>query len=57
MAHECPGCFSACYCGGDIDDMLMLDETGELDCRHCDDGAFLADELSDIPATSEVTSG
>ena len=21
MAHNCPECYSACYCGGDIDDI------------------------------------
>lgn len=32
--HECPDCSSACYCGGDIDDMLMNDTIDEARCSH-----------------------
>lgn len=35
MAHSCPDCGQTCYCGGDIDDILM--EEGEVCCTHCDD--------------------
>lgn len=36
MAHSCPECGSACYCGGDIDDCLLdFDEDVEA-CTHCD---------------------
>lgn len=34
MAHECPECYSICYCGGDIDDIEM--PAGALSCSHCD---------------------
>lgn len=37
MAHECDGCGSVCYCGGDIDDMLMIGTREALMCGHCDD--------------------
>lgn len=36
MAHSCPECDQACYCGGDIDDVLL--EDGEDACTHCADG-------------------
>lgn len=33
--HDCPDCGSACYCGGDVDDInLPLDPPGG--CFHCD---------------------
>jgi len=28
--HECPECFSACYCGGDVDDLILTDTV----CTH-----------------------
>lgn len=31
MAHACPDCGSACYCGGDIDDI----DLGEVDNCSC----------------------
>ena len=42
MAHTCPDCGSACYCGGDIDDIFFEDNDR---CNHClgkldDDGDF-----------------
>lgn len=50
--HECPDCYDGCYCGGDIDDMLMGDTREEQHCNHaCSDvdGAkeWLVDEESD----------
>lgn len=51
MAHECPECFDGCYCGGDIDDMLMNDTKEELRCTHCADGADLADLGDDSEET------
>lgn len=32
--HECPECECACYCGGDIDDMLMDGTREEQLCGH-----------------------
>lgn len=34
MAHECPDCYSVCYCGGDIDDIEL--PAGAYTCSHCD---------------------
>jgi len=34
MAHECPDCWSICYCGGDIDDLLFTGTEEELHCKH-----------------------
>lgn len=34
MAHECPECGLMCYCGGDIDDLLMNGIDEEIHCRH-----------------------
>ena len=36
--HNCPECRSACYCGGDIDDIDTGDKEAEENCTHCDDG-------------------
>lgn len=35
MAHSCPECGSACYCNGDIDDILIEDPVAERDCTCC----------------------
>ena len=35
MAHSCPDCGSACYCGGDIDDIFMEGTEEEMGCSHC----------------------
>ncbi len=35
MAHSCPVCGLACYCGGDIDDAFDVDLDAEGDCVHC----------------------
>lgn len=35
MAHSCPECDSACYCQGDIDDLVFDDTTEARRCSHC----------------------
>lgn len=35
MAHNCPECYSACYCGGDIDDIFFENTAYETGCTHC----------------------
>jgi hypothetical protein len=35
MAHSCPDCGSACYCGGDIDDIFFENSEEEMGCIHC----------------------
>ena len=35
MAHCCPDCGYACYCGGDIDDIFMEGTKEERRCNHC----------------------
>ena len=35
MAHSCPDCGQACYCGGDIDDIFFEDTVAEINCAHC----------------------
>lgn len=37
--HDCPDCYSACYCGGDIDDMLLEGTVEEQRCTHCQGGS------------------
>lgn len=37
MAHPCPECGTACYCGGDIDDLVVRDLDAEFNCTHCED--------------------
>lgn len=34
MAHECPECNMMCYCGGDIDDLLLNDHDDVVHCTH-----------------------
>lgn len=45
--HECPECYQACSCGGDIDD-CMFDGPAADQCTHCDgrdeDGDWLWEE-------------
>lgn len=36
--HTCPECGSACYCGGDIDDIDTGDEEAEENCTCCAEG-------------------
>ena len=52
--HSCPDCGSACYCGGDVDDIDTGDEEAEDNCTHCaegdggdDDEIFEPDYLDD----------
>jgi hypothetical protein len=35
MAHSCPDCGQACYCGGDIDDIFFEDSEEAMGCVHC----------------------
>ena len=35
MAHSCPECGMACYCGSDIDDCLFDNEEDVIACTHC----------------------
>ncbi len=35
MAHNCPTCYQACYCGGDIDDCFFEDSKEERACTCC----------------------
>lgn len=34
MAHECPECYQICYCGGDVDDLLLNVEKDIINCSH-----------------------
>ena len=48
MAHSCPDCGLACYCGGDIDD-CFFDDTDEQDaCLHCFDKDDREDDCDDF---------
>lgn len=53
MAHSCPDCGQACYCGGDIDDIFLDETLEEQFCTHCpnagpdDDPDFEADYEAD----------
>lgn len=44
MAHSCPTCGHACYCGGDIDDILLEGTDEEALCTHCSDDEEQAEE-------------
>jgi hypothetical protein len=44
MAHSCPDCGQACYCGGDIDDTLDVDPAAEQACTHCSRVGLESDE-------------
>lgn len=35
MAHSCPDCGSACYCGGDIDILFDDDSDEAVGCTCC----------------------
>ena len=37
MAHDCPVCYSLCFCNGDIDDCCFNFTEDILKCTHCDD--------------------
>lgn len=52
--HTCPECGSACYCGGDVDDIDVGDEEAKDNCICCaegdggdDDEDFFEDEEED----------
>jgi hypothetical protein len=34
MAHECPYCYTNCYCNGDIDDICLDGTEEQLLCNH-----------------------
>lgn len=40
MAHECPNCYQVCFCGGDIDDLLLNREQDVIWCRHYEQCEF-----------------
>lgn len=40
MAHSCPECGEACYCGGEVDDILIEDPEQEDACTHCSEAGF-----------------
>lgn len=45
MAHSCPECGQVCYCGGDIDDILLSGTPEEDRCGHCDEDEFDDDDV------------
>ena len=52
MAHNCPECESICYCGGDIDDLLLNDESDINACHHwetCNPEEEYDDDFWDAP--------
>ena len=45
MAHSCPDCDQVCYCGGDIDDIVLSGTPEEHACTHCvDEGDGVLDD-------------
>lgn len=50
MAHHCPDCGQACYCGGDIDDIFDVDLEAEDACTHCDPDEEPEDDYDDWEA-------
>lgn len=49
MAHECFECGEMCYCGGDIDDMLMSGTPEEMRCTHpCSGDDYDAELFGDV---------
>ena len=50
MAHSCSECYSTCYCGGDIDDILFDDDSEEaMECTYCPvDGGSMPDDFDEI---------
>jgi hypothetical protein len=44
MAHACPNCGAACYCGGDIDDCEFEGTAEQSACEHCS----ISDEYTDF---------
>lgn len=53
MAHECPECGQVCYCGGDIDDLLLNGTDEEEMCDHCDGEDDFDDLLLDDEEESD----
>jgi hypothetical protein len=48
VAHSCPDCGEACYCGGDIDDLFFEDSEEAIRCAHCPfEEAFQEDDWED----------
>ena len=47
MAHECPECFTVCYCNGDIDDCLRNFDRDIAACTHCENTDVEITELDD----------
>ena len=47
MAHSCPECGEACYCGGYIYDIFDCDPAAEQGCTHCSDAGFDHDDEGD----------
>ena len=35
MAHPCPECAATCFCGGDVDVIVMSKVSNGGDCSHC----------------------
>lgn len=54
MAHSCPECGQACYCGGDIDDCFFGGTDEEDNCDHCPDGYVDNDDDFYCPDDDEV---
>jgi len=44
MAHTCPECGQACYCGGDIDDCCIDDDEAVIRCTCCPEGELDDDD-------------
>jgi hypothetical protein len=48
VAHDCPDCGSACYCSGDVDDILIQDGDAQTHCSHCRDECTCEDDCEDF---------
>ena len=56
--HECPECSQACNCNGDIDDLMLNEESATINCKHylepdCD-GFIDDDNDEDIERQFEI---
>ncbi len=50
MSHECPDCYSLCFCRGDIDDCMLNTDEAIVQCEHwrsCDQDYGQEDDLDD----------
>lgn len=47
MGHSCPDCGCACYCGGDIDDVILDDTPEQSRCTCCDEDRHVGDDDED----------